>query len=86
MSGFNMPPGVSPSDIPGNRPEDDELPAVFEDLINAEIAVASLITAIHRNTSSQQGATIIAAAAATMKGLAAARDRLMQRKGKNAQQ
>ena len=23
MSGFNMPPGVSPSDIPGNRPEDD---------------------------------------------------------------
>ena len=23
MSGFNMPPGVSPSDIPGNRPEDE---------------------------------------------------------------
>lgn len=24
MSGFNMPPGVSPSDIPGNRNEDQE--------------------------------------------------------------
>ena len=31
MSGFNMPPGVSPSEIPGNRPEDE----AFERLINA---------------------------------------------------
>lgn len=24
MAGFNLPPGVSVNDIPGNRPEDDE--------------------------------------------------------------
>lgn len=24
MSGFNMPPGVSPNDIPGNEPDEDE--------------------------------------------------------------
>jgi hypothetical protein len=25
MSGFNMPPGVSPSDIPGNGPHDGDM-------------------------------------------------------------
>ena len=27
--GWNLPPGVSPSDIPGNRPEDAEWEAIY---------------------------------------------------------
>jgi len=33
VSGFNMPPGVSPNDIPGNRPEDLEYEAFMEERI-----------------------------------------------------
>lgn len=32
MSCFNMPPGVSPSDIPGCRPEDEAWEAVWEEI------------------------------------------------------
>ena len=30
MAGFNLPPGVNVSDIPGNRPEDEEWDNVIE--------------------------------------------------------
>ena len=30
MPGFNLPPGCSVRDIPGNRPEDDEAEAMFD--------------------------------------------------------
>ena len=30
MSGFNLPPGCSLRDIPGNRPEDAEWDSLFE--------------------------------------------------------
>jgi hypothetical protein len=38
MTGFNMPPGVNPSDIPGNRPEDleeDKFWAAFDKELDA---------------------------------------------------
>ncbi len=41
MTGYNMPPGVNESDIPGNRPEDlalDSLTDQIDDLIVAAIA------------------------------------------------
>lgn len=31
MTGWNMPPGVNPSDIPGNRPEDAYWEKVLDD-------------------------------------------------------
>jgi hypothetical protein len=30
MTGFNLPPGCNVSDIPGNRPEDEEIEVIFD--------------------------------------------------------
>jgi hypothetical protein len=30
MTGFNLPPGCNVSDIPGNRPEDDEIESIMD--------------------------------------------------------
>jgi len=41
MTGFNLPPGCRVSDIPGNRPEDDENEAFWElvDVKAAELGI-----------------------------------------------
>ena len=36
MTGWNMPPGVNPSDIPGNRPEDIEWEKILDDFYAAQ--------------------------------------------------
>lgn len=39
MTGFNLPPGCSVSDIPGNRPEDMEAEALVEKISEALLAL-----------------------------------------------
>lgn len=34
MTGFNLPPGCSVSDIPGNRPEDQAAEALYDSIYN----------------------------------------------------
>lgn len=34
MSGFNMPPGVSPNDIPGNEPDDGDMEAAIDKIVD----------------------------------------------------
>jgi len=41
MAGFNLPPGCSVSDIPGNRPEDEKIEAAY-DLIDELLFKARL--------------------------------------------
>lgn len=40
MSGWNLPPGVSESDIPGNRPEDIAREQKFEELLSEGLTEA----------------------------------------------
>lgn len=46
MTGFNMPPGCNPSDIPGNRPEDLAAEAAYEKICE-ELELAELVDAMH---------------------------------------
>lgn len=50
MGGWNLPPGVSVSDIPGNRPEDEEWERLWDRLVESGLTVEEIESRVFGET------------------------------------